>query len=365
MTHYGDPGRGQNSGPDMEARYPDHNNMTSRVAGTRVPITQQQTPYSHTTSISGLGQNRGLAQLESLDSDNQVTAGYIQPPPVTNTTAQATQIPTSAIMPPPRTRRAANRERNLDKDASTIPLDTEIGQIGGDEFSEEVDDKEPKYNYGTWTPAEDSTLLKARASGRQWSDLQRTHFPDKTANACRKRHERLVERRGIRNFDSRRLGRVAKEYMALREQMWTPLAERVGERWQDVEAKCMSAGVRALQLQARSYTNRRRRESRACLPHPMAEELTVGTQHLQPLQPPLSTDPFAYQDLSSTSGASQSQPAYGMAATSYPSGTSVSAWSGQDAAAVAGRTASSSGSTTPRNYIHTQSSADQHGYYQT
>jgi len=234
MTHYGDPGRGQNSGPDMEARYPDHN-MTYRVAGPRVPITQQQTLYSHTTSISGLGRNRELAQLEPLDSDNQVTAGYIQPPQVT--TAQATQIPTSTIMPPPRTRRAANRERNLDKDASTIPLDTEIGQIGGDEFSEEVDDKEPKYNYGTWTPAEDSTLLKARASGRQWSDLQRTHFPDKTANACRKRHERLVERRGIRNFDSRRLGRVAKEYMALREQMWTPLAERVGERWQDVEAK--------------------------------------------------------------------------------------------------------------------------------
>ncbi|KAL2015679.1 hypothetical protein VTK56DRAFT_5036 [Thermocarpiscus australiensis] len=120
----------------------------------------------------------------------------------------------------------------------------------------------PVYNHGTWTAADDRTLLLARSRGQHWADLQRIYFPAKTANACRKRYERLVERRGLHDYSARRFERVAHEYTAVRREMWSKLAERVGMEWEVVEALCMSAGLKAIQSHARSYANRMRREHR-------------------------------------------------------------------------------------------------------
>lgn len=100
------------------------------------------------------------------------------------------------------------------------------------------------YNYGTWTAADDRTLLAARARGQHWGELQGAHFPTKTANACRKRHERLMERRGGAGHDggvgtgpgdARRFEKIASEYMAMRREIWGGLAGRVQERWEFVE----------------------------------------------------------------------------------------------------------------------------------
>lgn len=101
------------------------------------------------------------------------------------------------------------------------------------------------YNYGTWTAADDRTLLAARARGQHWGELQASHFPTKTANACRKRHERLMERRGAGAAgydggvgtagDARRFEKIASEYMAMRREIWGGLAGRVQERWEFVE----------------------------------------------------------------------------------------------------------------------------------
>lgn len=44
---------------------------------------------------------------------------------------------------------------------------------------------------GAWTPSDDEILLAARARGANWAPIQQMHFPTRTANACRKRHERL------------------------------------------------------------------------------------------------------------------------------------------------------------------------------
>ncbi|KAK3368419.1 hypothetical protein B0H63DRAFT_76107 [Podospora didyma] len=118
------------------------------------------------------------------------------------------------------------------------------------------------YNYGTWTAADDKNLLTARQRGQHWLDLQRTFFPSKTANACRKRYERLMERRGAYDVDSHRIERMSKEYMNMRKEIWSGLAARVGEKWHVVEAQCMSVGLKNIQSNARSYTNRWRRESR-------------------------------------------------------------------------------------------------------
>lgn len=118
------------------------------------------------------------------------------------------------------------------------------------------------YNYGTWSADDDSTLIAARSRGQHWADLQRAHFPSKTANACRKRYERLMERKGVYDYDARKLERIAKEYMGMRKQIWAGLAARVGEKWPAVEAQCMSTGLKTIQSNARSYTNRWRREAK-------------------------------------------------------------------------------------------------------
>lgn len=57
-----------------------------------------------------------------------------------------------------------------------------------------------------WLPEHDELLMQARMQGLRWQHIASTYFPDRTANACRKRHERLQER-GIKakqeyRFDS-------------------------------------------------------------------------------------------------------------------------------------------------------------------
>jgi hypothetical protein len=90
---------------------------------------------------------------------------------------------------------------------------------------------------GAWSPQDDKNLLHARQQGLNWAQIQVNFFPLKTSNACRKRHERLMERKGADDWDTRKLQRIAKEYMGMRKEIWQPLAARTGEKWSTVEAK--------------------------------------------------------------------------------------------------------------------------------
>lgn len=92
-------------------------------------------------------------------------------------------------------------------------------------------------NAAIWSSEDDEVLLHARASGLNWQPIANRFFPSKTANACRKRHERLIERRHVEDWDSRKLELLAQEYLNCRREMWEILASRVGERWGIVEAK--------------------------------------------------------------------------------------------------------------------------------
>lgn len=92
-------------------------------------------------------------------------------------------------------------------------------------------------NAAVWSDADDQILTTARASGLNWQPIATRHFPSKTANACRKRHERLMERRNHDDWDGRKIDALAREYMECRKDMWSMLAARVGERWAVVEAK--------------------------------------------------------------------------------------------------------------------------------
>ena len=46
-----------------------------------------------------------------------------------------------------------------------------------------------------WLPEHDELLMQARMQSLGWQPIASTYFPDRTANACRKRHERLQEKR--------------------------------------------------------------------------------------------------------------------------------------------------------------------------
>jgi hypothetical protein len=81
-------------------------------------------------------------------------------------------------------------------------------------------------------------LLVARAAHLNWGQIQLTYFPAKSPNACRKRHERLLERTRADNWDDAlKLQHLGKEYMAMRKEIWSCLAARTGVKWNVVEAK--------------------------------------------------------------------------------------------------------------------------------
>ncbi|KAK3902249.1 hypothetical protein C8A05DRAFT_44284 [Staphylotrichum tortipilum] len=153
-------------------------------------------------------------------------------------------------------------------------------ELVGDETATLAEYPYSIYNHGTWTANDDKTLIQARTRGQNWADLQRTHFPTKTANACRKRYERLVERRGIHDYSGRRLETVANEYMNMRKEIWSGLADRVGMKWEAVESLCMGAGLRTIQSNARSYTNRARRDNRGSRKPREAPADTVPSEYL-------------------------------------------------------------------------------------
>lgn len=90
----------------------------------------------------------------------------------------------------------------------------------------------------SWRPEDDELLIQARQEGLKWQPIALRYFPHKTANACRKRHAKLTEKRGsAAKWDSAEAETLDKAYVKVREQMWTLLADRVGEKWQNVEVK--------------------------------------------------------------------------------------------------------------------------------
>jgi hypothetical protein len=92
---------------------------------------------------------------------------------------------------------------------------------------------------GAWNPQDDQTLMAARAQGMNWAPIQQSYFPSKTPNACRKRHERLMERRNADDWDGSKLENLAKHYMGMRREIWTGLANITGEKWNVVEQKVL------------------------------------------------------------------------------------------------------------------------------
>lgn len=79
--------------------------------------------------------------------------------------------------------------------------------------------------------------MNARREGQNWQPIANQYFSDRSGNACRKRHERLMEKRNSEDWDGVKLEELAVAYNQVKKEMWTILADRLGEKWQIIEAK--------------------------------------------------------------------------------------------------------------------------------
>lgn len=204
-----------------------------------------------TTLVPPLYPNRDerTRQLEATDEhrsgENRPTGTQVRGYRPTGS-QQPTTEPEPALLPPtPHPGHPSALSAPLNEQPDDIAIDDEDfpaaersapGLMGDETARPAAEHPYSVYNHGTWTAAEDRVLMEARSRGQNWGELQRQHFPNKTANACRKRHERLVERRGIHDYSAERLELVAHEYMNMRHEMWSRLADRVGMKWEVVEA---------------------------------------------------------------------------------------------------------------------------------
>ncbi|KAH8176762.1 MYB-like protein [Sarocladium implicatum] len=143
---------------------------------------------------------------------------------------------------------------------------------------------------GAWSREDDRNLIEARAKGLNWAQVK-GKFPNKSANACRKRHERLMEHKDADDWDNRKLEQLAKEYMAMRREIWRPLADR-----------CLSNGLKNLQSASRSGSRRDRLESVASIPG-YDDDSGIGGIGLTPVD---ELDPSFNSPETSPSGSSSS-----------------------------------------------------------
>ncbi|KAI4254650.1 MAG: hypothetical protein L6R42_007104, partial [Xanthoria sp. 1 TBL-2021] len=98
-----------------------------------------------------------------------------------------------------------------------------------------------------WTNEMDIQLQQARQQGHNWATIAKSYFPSRTADACRKRYEKVMENR--RN-EYTKFELLATLYAQLREYTWSKLAFAAGEHWScmgnGLEILLSTAGVRQL-----------------------------------------------------------------------------------------------------------------------
>ena len=121
-----------------------------------------------------------------------------------------------------------------------------------------------------WTEGEDRILMEARQKGLNWALIASKHFPSKTSNACRKRHERLMDKR--KSQDNWDVEALAEAYMEVRERMWQILAAKLSQNWQAVEGKVNHVFFLSLLSRSSCFTRR------ICIRHHHVVEVATGLE---------------------------------------------------------------------------------------
>ncbi|KAM7211292.1 hypothetical protein V8F06_013324 [Rhypophila decipiens] len=102
------------------------------------------------------------------------------------------------------------------------------------------------FRQNDWKNEDDTKLLTLRQMGRDWSEIQWEALPHKSTTELQIRHKQLSERHGNDSGD-RDFERLTKEYMKMRREIWRPLAERLGMKWDVVEMQCMGDRLEIIQ----------------------------------------------------------------------------------------------------------------------
>ena len=91
-----------------------------------------------------------------------------------------------------------------------------------------------RHSAGPWNAHHDAQLMRARWRGMNWASIAKEFFPTRSANACRKRHVRLVDKvQGAEDWGHAKLDNMAK---------------KSGKDWKTVETKVCSPLPRRSQL---------------------------------------------------------------------------------------------------------------------
>ncbi|KAI4233748.1 MAG: hypothetical protein L6R40_006980 [Gallowayella cf. fulva] len=139
----------------------------------------------------------------------------------------------------------------------------------GGQLHNQANTSEP-HSSTPWSPSSDEQLMRARQQGLNWAAIAETYFPLKTANACRKRHERLMEKRNAHgDWNGLKFEEVAKAYREVREEMWRILADRVNEKWSVVESKVCSGA-------SKSYSDSQKLTLRQCMERGLKNLASMG-----------------------------------------------------------------------------------------
>ncbi|KEY73019.1 hypothetical protein S7711_04682 [Stachybotrys chartarum IBT 7711] len=210
----------------------------------------------HTRSSSG-SQNRSSAySIPVTVTPASMYAAQAQPRMTVSQAGYYTVGPSSAAAMPlaPQSHHAA---------AAAVSFDVYTDTTPATDLMPSATPTQHRPSSGAWSPHDDQQLITARMQGLNWAQIKDTYFPSKTGNACRKRHERLMDRKGTDDWDARRSQQLALDYMSIRKEIWSPLAVRTGEKWQVVEQKCLGHGYKNLQSLARAAARRDRLEGNA------------------------------------------------------------------------------------------------------
>jgi hypothetical protein len=89
-----------------------------------------------------------------------------------------------------------------------------------------------------WTKTDDEKLIDCRRQGEKWETIAKEHFAPKSANACRKRHERLLEMEAcVDAADKIKHEDLGVAYKKHREVFWQAIASDLGnDKWEACEA---------------------------------------------------------------------------------------------------------------------------------
>jgi hypothetical protein len=205
---------------DYHGSMPDASGTVRRSARLKSAVTTMMPRSRHTSAMNTIPQRD-----TTLGRTQNLYPSVISLPPTSESTIRSSNSTASTYSVPTSRTGSSNLPRNL---ASTELVAGAVSKSS------------------SWSAKDDGILIQARAQGLNWNQIAPKHFPFKSPNACRKRHERLMETKNAEQRDGVKLDILSQAYFEARRDMWSVLAARVGEKWTLVEQKVRISTIKCL-----------------------------------------------------------------------------------------------------------------------